>query len=274
MSIEAVFSNGRDLPNLPAVVQELIAHLDSQPVNTDDIARSVQQDPVMAARVLALIHSSGLGVGRQFATLDSAIVLLDFDSIRPLIIASGIAASFGSDQIVNPQVFWRHSVAVALVAQELATGTPEADLAFLLGFIHHLGQLMLNLVHPQQADKNAMLALNGGDRHSLDRITLGSDQAEISAELARRWNFPDSMVRAIRQQSQPHSAERIDRYALILYLAIRIEDFFMNKTMDEPELVAGLSDICSILDLDLPAHLANLTGLIDHSRALAIALRQ
>ena len=274
MSFETVFSNGGDLPELPEVVQALIADLHNQSVEPDKIARAVHKDAQLAARVLTLVNSTRLTSEPNVATIESAIELLGCDALQTLIIASGVSGAFARVPSINSRVFWRQSIAVALVAQELASGTPEANLAFLLGFMHQLGQLVLNLAYPEQAANNAKLELAGSARQTLDPITFDFDEIEISAELARRWNFPDSFVWAVSQHAQPLSGTGSKRQALLLHLAINVEDFLMQKTTDENELVAGLSDIWSPLALDLPAHLANLTELIDDSSALECALRE
>jgi hypothetical protein len=85
-------ASGR-LPMVPKVVQELIESFHKTDINIDEISDKVGHDQVLTARVLRLANTARFGGSRRVGSLDDAVVLLGFDNLRILVIASGITGA-------------------------------------------------------------------------------------------------------------------------------------------------------------------------------------
>ena len=72
---------------------------------------------------------------------------------------------------------------------------------------------MNELISYEVRDRKAYLTLNRPDR--LNAIT---------AELARRWNFPAEIVRALDGASDPMATKPFDRLAAVVHLAMLLAD--------------------------------------------------
>lgn len=230
MSLESLFRTPAALPVVPRVVRELITRFDREAVSIGEIAERIEADPVLCAKVLRLANSAYFSASRQIGTVDEALRLLGFVMVRNLVLGLGMAAMFRKVEGMDLRQFWRHSLNTACAARWLAnTCDADADLAFTVGLMHGLGQLVMHLGAPQ--------ALRPLDRdcHPLDErraaeelARLGYHHGDATAELALRWNFPREVAEALRAAVAPTQGEALPRVAAIVRIAAwraRVETF-------------------------------------------------
>ena len=94
MRVEQLFDQAHELPQIPKLVQELIEGFNNEDINIDEIAEKIAMDQVITAKVLRLANSARFGMPRQVSSVDDAVVLLGFNALRTLVVASGVAAAF------------------------------------------------------------------------------------------------------------------------------------------------------------------------------------
>ena len=58
MDIESLFAELHNLPSIPKVAQELIQQFDNPSSSLESVARNIERDPVIAAKVLRLANSA------------------------------------------------------------------------------------------------------------------------------------------------------------------------------------------------------------------------
>ena len=98
----------------------------------------------------------------------------------------------------NSAPFWRHAIAAAVCARELAVALHlNPEYAYTTGLLHDIGRLVL--VTQIQRNYEATMAYRAQhDCRLLDaeRAVLGVDHALVSLVLARHWKFPEPMQQA------------------------------------------------------------------------------
>ena len=204
-SIESLFIRSAALPTVPRVVGHLVQSLSRPDVPLSEAAAWLEADPVLSARALRLANSSYLHLTRKVATVDSALQVLGFDTMRRLVLGVGISSSFRSVPGFDLRQFWRYSLHTACSSRWLA-GQVGADpeLAFTVGLVHGLGQLILHRAEPQ-----AMAGLDrschplASERAESEVRALGFHHCEVSAELALRWHFPMEVTHPLRLVPDP-----------------------------------------------------------------------
>jgi putative nucleotidyltransferase with HDIG domain len=211
IALADVVANLRDLPSLPLIITELIASFEQDDVSIGQLASKVAQDQALAAKTLRLANSSFYGMSSKVKTIDQAISVLGFDSVRALVSATGIIDNFRGEPRggFNFVAFWRHAVATALCAKSLAglTGC-NRDFAFISGLLHDIGRLVLASRYPEQYGEAVAYALSH-DCPMLDaeRAVLGLDHTIVGRVLAHQWKFPDMIQRAIANHHAPMQAD-------------------------------------------------------------------
>lgn len=223
MSFDSLFSQTYNIPSIPKLVQELIDNFSHEDSNTRDIAKKLQMDQALSAKVLRLANSARYGAGRNINSIDSAVIILGFNSLKTLVIASGLTSASKNIPGLNQKKFWRTSFSIANIAKRLAKlAQQDGDVAFTCGMLHNIGDTLLFLAHKNQMQNIAALAATGVNKSTLEQTQFGCNYMDVGAELARRWNFPEEICQAIANQEHPAAAGAHFVYPLLVNLATQI----------------------------------------------------
>lgn len=227
------------LPTMSEVAQALIATLDDEDASTRSVATLIARDPALTAKLIRLANSARFGARRNVSALDDAIALAGMGQIRTLALAACFADAFPDLPGLDSDEFWTSSMACAGYAKWLAgrLGLDGND-AWLAGMMLRLGELLIYQVEPRAfAEIEALPHLPGG-RWERETRLLGLAEGQITAELGRRWNFPDRIVRALDNAFDPMAAHPFCQLGAIVHLASLLAD----TPSDDPAVLDGLPD--------------------------------
>lgn len=236
MELAEVFDRAATkLPSVPKVVQELIASFEKEDTDIDGIARKVSHDQVITAKVLRMANSAKISGGNPVKTIDDAVVRLGFDALRVLVIASGVSSIQVPNSTFDRQAFWRHSFEVANTCKWLARFAGlDGNQAYTCGLLANIGELLIHVAFPTQSLKIDRLVDSGADRIQLESMELGLDLTQVGEELAKRWQFPTDIQRAIRQQRNPTAHSPFEPYAGLIALAeLLVHQFTHNVSIND-----------------------------------------
>ena len=240
MDIQTLLDQPGKLPTVPKVTQKLIESFSDEDASIDDIARQIAADPALTAKLLRLANSAYFHVSRTIGTVDDALRMLGFVMVRNLVLGNGMVAAFRNTKGLDLKQFWRHNLYTACGARWLARkGRGNGDLAFTLGLMHGIGQLQMHAVAPEaMAPLDAQMNVLAAGRAELERATLGFHYADVSAELAKLWNFPKPLIDALRDVPQPlASAEFSDAAGWVHLGAWRARIEVLGLQADDPACV-------------------------------------
>lgn len=196
-----VRSKTGDLPVLPGVAVEALRLARDPRVRVDALLRVVEEDPPLAARILAVANSSFYARGIPIRSLRQAVVRLGLSPLRDVIYmaiyANSVFDAPGFVELVRET--FDHCVRVGRIAQRLAPllGHDEES-AFLAGLLHDVGQarcLKLFARHP--LTRNC-------PRDRLSEAAVRLHEA-AGAALARAWNLPEEVVEACEHHHAPRT---------------------------------------------------------------------
>jgi len=204
---DQILAKLHQLPAMPAVVQEVIASFNNDKLDSAVLAQKIAQDQGLSAKILRVANSSFYGLPRKVGSIQDAVVVLGFNSVRSLVLSAGFVHAFppvpGSP--FNRQTYWKRCFHVAAYAKALAQCLHQGQqMAFTAGMFHDIGQLVLDMCIPEQfAGVLERQKASGLDLVEIEQAELGFDHASIGAEIARRWNFPLEIEQAIRYWRTP-----------------------------------------------------------------------
>lgn len=221
MSMTALFDAPQALPSIPKVTQELILSFGREDVAIDDIARQLSADPVLSAKTLRLANSAYFHVSRQIASIEDAIRMLGFVMMRNLVIGCGVAGAFKAVPGLDLAQFWRHSLYTASGARWLAQALERsADLAFTVGLVHGMGQLVMHAAAPAAMQPlDAQCHPLGFERVAVERQRLGYHHGDVGAELATRWKFPAIVSDALHTVADPDQSGTPSEVGVLVHVA-------------------------------------------------------
>jgi HD-like signal output (HDOD) protein len=124
----------------------------------------------------------------------------------------------------------------------------EAQQAWLTGMMLRLGELLMGQANPQALLEIEKLPHTPGGRWSRQRRLIGFAEGQITAELARRWNFPMQIVQALERSFDPLVEQAFSRLGAVIHLAGLLADM---PDADALAVDALPHDVISALALDV-----------------------
>jgi HD-like signal output (HDOD) protein len=235
----AVFLQSVKLPVMSEVAHALIRTLNDEDASGPEVADIIARDPALTARLLRLANSASFGLSRSVGSLDDAVSLVGMGRVRTLGLAACMGDAFPVIDGLDRAVFWRGCMVSAGYAQWLAGHLGmDGSQAWLASMMVRLGELMIAEAQPGSLAEIEKLPLRPGGRWEREARLTGFSEGQITAELARRWNFPPEIVRALDTSSDPLAARPFNRLGAIVHLSVLLAD--MPPT--GPEMLEALPD--------------------------------
>lgn len=208
------------LPPLPAVMLELQDVLQRRNFSADQIAAVIAKDPGLTVWLLKLVNSPYYGFVAKVSTISRAVALVGTRQIQSLAIGGALnsLAVLLPKGLLNMELFWRHSVAVGIVAQEIwkLSGRPDGEQLFVSGILHDCGQLALAYAAPQvMAALNKSYDADIATSYDTEKKLLGFDHARLGGMLLHRWNMPLPLVIAVLRHHQVEEPSRYPEAAVV-----------------------------------------------------------
>lgn len=232
------FFESAKLPVMPEVAHALIRTLNDDDATAAQVADIIAKDPALTAHLLRLANSAQFGLSRQVLSLDHAIALVGTSQVRALALSTCMKTAFPTASGIDRDAFWKFSMACAGYAQWLAGGAGlDRQQAWLAGMMLRLGELLIGQRTPESLPEIEAKPNQAITRWEREMRLFGFDECQVTAVLARHWNFPPAIVFGLQSVSDPLAAEPFDPLAGVVYLAARLADC----PTPSPEIASELS---------------------------------
>jgi HD-like signal output (HDOD) protein len=241
-----------NLPPFPAVAMRILQLLSKEDVGMKELSDLISADAVFSAEVLSLANSPLFGFRAEVKSILQATALMGLQRVKALALTVGMKA-YISSAIKQPclRACWRHSLACALAAEELAAvSLIEKDEAYTAGLMHDIGRLALIVMHPAQYA--GLLSEPAEDSPSLlsrERELFEVDHCQAGQWLVEAWGLPKSFSDITARHHEPASRDAVngkfDLQALVR-TACRLADslgFAVAKCHQVPTLPQVLEDL-------------------------------
>jgi putative nucleotidyltransferase with HDIG domain len=190
------------IPTMPQVAIECMAAVRASK-SFRNIGDVVAKDPLLASRVLRLANSAAFPSRQPATTMEGAVGRMGTDGLATALVQFSLHQTFTSrDERIRTAFkgIWEHSLAVALLAREIAqTLGSDADpnAAYLAGLLHDIGKpvvatLLLEAERLLTKGNNVAWMTEDVWRKVVDRC-----HREVAVALAKKWTLPEDVSRAI-----------------------------------------------------------------------------
>jgi HD-like signal output (HDOD) protein len=222
-TINDLLDQPHNLPSIPEVVRDLIQTFNQKDPDLLHIANKIAKDPVISAKVLRLANSARFGCSRQVATIQEATVRLGLDTVRNMVLASGLADSFRKVPGINLKFFWGHVFEVAEISKQLAKALKQkGETTFTSALMHNLGRLVMHTGLPDPTVARICDLEPNKGRIGAEKAVVGYSYIDVGYELIQRWNFPPEICLAVQQHADPLHGETFSLDAALIHLAIEL----------------------------------------------------
>jgi putative nucleotidyltransferase with HDIG domain len=232
------------LPPFRPVVITLLRLFDRSDVRIEDAARLVESDPAVVSELLALVNSPLFGISGTIGNASHAISLVGLERTRSLVSTLAMRAMMlKAPRTPVVRRFWTHSLASAVVAQEMASIFAVApDLAYIGGMMHDLGRMGLLAGH---AEEYSGIAVSSHDTVqailAAEQAAFGMDHCQAGMLLARAWGLPLGLRGAIEHHHGLPAAPR--NLEGLVQMACRLADSLQFQAIHHRDVAKPMETI-------------------------------
>lgn len=212
------------LPPLSHTVMLLVNEISQAEHSVNEIKQLVENDPVLAGKLLKLVNSAAYARRVPAETIDDAVRYVGDMPILALAMKSGGGRSVYEGDLPGYEAardsLWEHSLRVAIAAKHLATYSKKEiskGVAYSAGILHDIGKVILS-AYLKPEDVHVFLGQDSFLKAETE--TVGIDHCQVGAELAKKWKFPESIAEAIAYHHDPSKASEENKHLVyIVHLA-------------------------------------------------------
>lgn len=235
----------KQLTPYSAMSLEIIRIVSDDQVDMTDMVAVINKSPAITARILRCANSAYYGQRGRITTVREAIIrVLGLSITRGLTLAMALSNDFETDKVryFDERRYWFNAVTTANIAQGLShyvlhEDRPAPATAYTAGLIYNIG--IQALVHCFPEVMNQIFAHAPDSLKEQTHTQLGIDHHAASALLAKNWDLPDILCRAMGAQSE-YEQEPITR---IVSISAEMSDLAFscsNVDLDAIEIDAEL----------------------------------
>jgi HD-like signal output (HDOD) protein len=184
-----------ELPSLPDLALKIGKAIDDTKNDNEDIARLIQLDPALTARIISVVNSAAFGGVQKITSTQQATARLGRRKVRSLVYSCLLKSIF---KVNSPGLkqrmedLWQHSAYVAALSFVLGRQTPGIDpeQALLAGLVHDIG---------------AVAVIGGINRYpvlarrpEVMNYAIDSMRLEAGSLTLREWHLEDTFLEVVR----------------------------------------------------------------------------
>ncbi|MCB9497333.1 MAG: HDOD domain-containing protein [Fibrobacteria bacterium] len=261
---KAIVEGLGQVPTLPAIAARALEILNQPNASADQAARLIGQDLALSAKVLRLANSAFYGIPRTISSVDQAIVILGFQTVRSLVMSASVMKILGrgAKGSLDRRGVWRHSVAAALAARLLARKLGrrmglDTEALFMAGLLHKIGVMILDSAVQAEYESVLREAAQEGAQPlpAIERAVLGTDHGALGGMLCERWGLPDELREPIASHINPAEATSSREQAAIIHLASHLAEvsgFVAFVGFGQWPVDTSVLEILGLTPLDIP----------------------
>lgn len=200
-TIELV-NNVKDIHAMPSVIVKALNIMKKPTASMKEIGDIVMYDQSLTIKMLALVNSAYYGFSQQISSINIALSLLGMVKVKNIIVAVAMKPMMSNS---GDKELWKHSMRVAAGCEYLANLTKimDSDEAFIAGFIHDVGKMVLHMTNEKAYAKVVLAVNDGADILDVERNYFDSDHVKTGSLLAKRWQLPILLANIISYHHNP-----------------------------------------------------------------------
>ncbi len=224
-----------DLPSLPRTYHDLTRALADPDASLQKVARIVERDVGISAKILQLVNSAFFGLSNSVTSVQSAVSYLGIATLKNLVLSVEIFRVFQPKRALRGfslEGLQYHSRLTAHIAARLPVPKHLTDTVFVAGMLHDVGKLILAAKFSERFENTLTAAEKEHCAlHKVEERERGFTHAEIGAYLLGLWGIPFNVVEAVAFH---HAANEVARQDLDAVSAVHVADLLAHEIEDPP----------------------------------------
>ena len=216
MSISEFLIEPHQIPAMPHIIVKALSVIKDEEAGMRDIAKIISYDQALCTQILTLVNSAYYSFPQQILSVEHAIPLIGLKQVKNMVMSVGMKSMLTN---AGGKTLWEHSircgVAAEYIAKELKLMNP--DDAFMVGFLHDIGKILLYKKSPVMYLKVEELINRGLDSLEAEQIFFKTNHAEVGFMLASKWKLSIIISNAIKYHHDPLKSSMVNVATLVYY---------------------------------------------------------
>lgn len=219
------------IPTSSGIVAKVINTILNHSATAKDLADVIEHDPPLTARILKVANSTYYGASSGISSLQRAVVVLGFDTIKELATTVAFFNSLSQKTAndIDLKGLWYHSTGTANACHSVASHMriERPDVAYIAGLLHDIGKIIMALSFPDHY-RNALnlAAIQQTPIIQAEQKLFNIDHTMIGKVLSDMWRLPNTIGTAILYH---HSPSDISKGSQTLARVTELGDFICRK---------------------------------------------
>lgn len=205
---EEIIKEINELPQFPDSILRLQKELNDPECNFHRISELVISDSSLSAEVLRIANSPIYMPKEKIDSISDAVKRIGLKGLNSILYNYGaskvLEAKYSLETINNIK---EHLFSVAIVSSYLATYIQLKNFTediFVAALLHDIGKIIVNSLNRELSERISTLCIEKNIPSSvLDSLCDGYNHTVIGAALAKKWNFPEKYINAIKYHHNP-----------------------------------------------------------------------
>lgn len=222
----------KEVPAMPNVIKHALDVMKDPESSTKELARIISYDQSLSTKVLTLVNSAYYGFSQQVTSIGRAISLIGMLKAKNIILTVAMRP-----MLINQgdKELWKHSITAAVGSEFMAkyTKVMDPDDAFVIGFLHDLGKIVLNLKDPALYQRVKDAVSRGAKIVDAEQHYFGVDHCQMGSLLAKQWQLPLMINNVIKYHHSPNASSMPVQCSLVYLVDSLIQENFVLENLDQ-----------------------------------------
>lgn len=230
----------REIPPMPNVMVKALEVIKNPYTGLRELANIMAVDQGISTKTLSLVNSAFYGFRQQITSINKAIVLLGMMKAKNIIMSLALKSMMSSQ---GSRELWEHSIKCAIASEQLATEHKiiNPDDAFVIGFLHDIGKVLLSSKNPVKYSKVKYMAQqNNRDLVELENAFFNTNHCELGAIISKKWQLPVVLTNCIKYHHNP-ALSSLPAACGIVYVADRLVQLKVGDEILDPKIMDRLT---------------------------------
>jgi len=212
------------LISLPEIYIRVTQVLEDGNHDARQIGDIISHDPALTARILRIVNSAYYSLAAKIELVSRAVSVIGEDDLRNLVLATSAVDTFKRipNQLVDIDLFWRHSVHTGIVSRLLSKhcNILHGERLFVAGMLHDIGKLVLYFKEPELSQQVLLQAADAdGQLFKAEKDIIGFTHGDVGAALIDAWKLSDTLKEVIAYHHTPLKAKNHRVETAIVHIA-------------------------------------------------------
>lgn len=227
-----ILNNFKEFPAMPNVIMHALNVMKDPESSIKELARIVSYDQSLSTKVLTLVNSAYYGFPQQITSMTRAISLIGMSKAKNVIMAVAMKPMLTNQ---GDKDLWKHSITTAVGCEHLAKYLKimDADEAFVIGFLHDLGKVVLKMKDARLYEKVEETATYNPNILEIEQTYFGTNHCQMGSLLTKRWQLPLLVNNTVKYHHTPNLSSMPTACTLVYFIDALVKDNFDFEKLDK-----------------------------------------